>query len=109
MENLLKISLAGSIVGIFLLLLLADFLPLPLTNLEDIDNSMINQKVKIQGEIFKIENKENFQILSIRDETGRIDILSNSNITSLQEIEVKGTVKEYNGYLQIQANKIIKK
>jgi len=109
MENLLKISLIGSIVGIFLLLLLSDLLPQPLTNLGDINNEMLNDKVKIQAEIFKIENKENFQILSVKDETGRIDVTSNSNITTLQKIEVEGTVKEYNGYLQIQANKIIKK
>jgi len=108
MEHLLKISLAASIIGIFLLTLLADILPRPLTNLEEMDSNMINQKVRVQGEIFKIEDKEGFQILSIKDETGKIDVICNSNITAIQNVEVEGTVKEYKSYLQIQADKIIK-
>lgn len=109
MENLLKISLSVALVGIFLLVFLANSLPLPVTNLKDIDDKMLNQKVRVEGKIFRIEDKEGFQILSISDETGKIDVLSESNISEMQEIEVQGRIKEYRGYLQIQADKIIKK
>lgn len=109
MEPILKISLTVSIIGIFLLTLISDILPLPLTNLDEMGNRMINQKVRVHGEIFRIEDKESFQILSIKDKTGKIDVICDSNITALQNVEVEGTVKEYKSYLQIQADKIIKK
>jgi DNA/RNA endonuclease YhcR with UshA esterase domain len=65
--------------------------------------------VKAKGTIFRIQDKETFQVLSIKDDTGKIDVLCRPNITELQNIQVEGTVKEYGGYLQIQADKIIKK
>ncbi len=108
MENLLKISLSISIIGILLLLFLSNYLSYPETDLRSINKKMLNQKVKVQGTTFMIENKENFQIISIVDETGKINVICESNITGIQKIQVQGTVREYNGDLQIQADKIIK-
>ncbi len=70
---------------------------------------MLNQKVKVQGTIFRIEDKETFKILSIKDETGRIDVICECGNLTYQDIEVEGTIKDYREYLQIQADKITTK
>lgn len=111
-ENLFKISLSISIAGILLLLFLANFLEPKLIKIQDIEDKMLNKKVKIQGSIIKIQDKETFQILTIVDETKGIDILCECNIEEIkkaQEIEVIGRVKEYKQALQIQADSIRKK
>jgi len=108
MENLLKICLAASIIGILFLLLLANLLSPKTISLGEINDKMLNQKVKVHGTIFKIEDKETFKILSIKDETGKIDVICECGNLTYQDVEVEGTIKEYREYLQIQADKIIK-
>jgi len=105
-QTLLKFSLIISLIGILTLLFLANFLKPRLTNVGDINEKMLNRKVRVQGEVFNFRDKETFQILSISDETGKIDVLCECKATG--KIEVTGTVQEYGEYLQIQANKITK-
>ena len=109
-ENLLKISLVVSITGILILLFLANTLPQKLIEINEINNKLLNKKVKIIGSVFKIEDKESFKILSVADETGKIDVLCecDGKIEEFQKIEVIGKVSEYNQYLQIQADQISK-
>jgi aspartyl/asparaginyl-tRNA synthetase len=111
MKDLLKISLIISLIGIFLLLFLSSFLTISQIDIERINNKLLNEKVRVQGIIFNVRSYEdsNFQIISIKDETGKIDVTTDK-ITGLKnddQIIVTGTVKEYNQYLQINADKII--
>jgi len=107
----LKTTLSISLIGILLLLFLSEFLSPKITNISDINNNLLNQKTQVQGQIFNIRTFEdsNFQIISIKDSTGKIDIILNKlvNITNNQNITVMGKVTEYNQTLQIQADKII--
>jgi DNA/RNA endonuclease YhcR with UshA esterase domain len=109
--NLLKTSLIISLTGIFILLLLSNILEPKLTNIEQINEKMLNRKVKVQGEIFNIRVHEDsdFQIISIKDETGKIDITTDKilNLTNNQEITVVGSIQEYKEFLQIRADKIL--
>lgn len=106
----LKTTLSISLIGILLLLFLTSLNP-KLTNIENINNKLLNQKTQVQGQIFNIRTFEdsNFQILSIKDSTGKIDIILNNptNLTNNQNITVIGKITEYNQTLQIQADKII--
>jgi len=108
--TLRKISLAVSLIGILLLLFLSNILQPKLTNIGDINNKLINKKIKAQGQIFSIKTYEdkNFQVISIQDKTGKIDITSSKilNLTNSQTITIIGAIKEYKGHLQIQADKI---
>tara|TARA_Y100000310_G_C20449148_1_gene699828 strand:- start:312 stop:665 length:354 start_codon:yes stop_codon:yes gene_type:complete len=107
--SLLKIALVISLIGIFLLLVLSNILEPKLIDLGEINNNLLNKKVKVQGEIF--DNRifsSDFQVISIRDSTGKIDLTLNQPTDNLKgNITVIGTVKEYKQYLQIQAEKII--
>ena len=109
----LKTTLSISLIGILLLLFLSEFISPNLTNISDINNKLLNRKTQVQGQIFNIRTFEdsNFQIISIKDSTGKIDIILNNpiNITKNQNITVIGKVTEYNQTLQIQADKIILK
>ena len=106
----LKTTLSISLIGILLLLFLTNLNP-ELTNIENINNKLLNQKTQVQGQIFNIRTFEesNFQIISIKDETGKINIILNNpiNIKKDQNITVIGKITEYNQTLQIQADKII--
>ena len=108
----LKTTLSISLLGIFLLLFLSNILEPKLINIDGINNQLLNQKIQVQGQIFNIRTFEdsNFQIISIKDKTGKIDITLDHiiNITSNQNITVIGKVQEYKEFLQIQAEKIIK-
>jgi len=108
--NLLKITLSISLIGILLLLFLSDFLEPELTNINQINNKLLNKKTKIQGQISNIKTYTNqsFQVISIKDSTGEIDITLSKilNLTKNQNITVIGMVNEYNKNLQIQADEI---
>lgn len=108
---LLNLSLAISLIGILLLLFLANTQNLQTTNLEDINKNIINKRIKVKGTVFNIRTyqQSNFQVISIKDLTGKIDITLNTNanknlnLTKNQNITAIGIVKEYKQHLQIQA------
>ena len=111
MKNILKITLILSLFGIFILILIANTLnPKPIS-INEINNKHLNKNIQVSGEIFNIKsfNGSNFQIISINDETGKIDVTTNKilKVSKNQNIMVFGIVKEYKEFLQIQANKII--
>lgn len=111
MENLFKISLGISLIGILLLLFLSSVLEPKLINIKQINEEMLNRKVKTQGEIFNIKSYEDseFQIISIRDNTGKIEVTIDKILTlaNNQRVIVIGSVQEYKQYLQIKAERII--
>lgn len=107
--SLLKISFSITLLGILLLLFISTLEPKP-SNISDITQKQLNKKVKIQGTIFNIRfyNQSNFQVISVRDQTGKVDITSNKilNLKNNQNITVIGKIKEYKQFLQVQAEKI---
>lgn len=109
MKNPVYLYLIISIIGISLLLLLVNLLEPKLTNIQDINEDLLDKKVKISGQITKIEDKETFKILTIKDETGTIEVLCNcKEIEQDLLVEVTGKVTQYQNTLQIQADKIMR-
>lgn len=109
-QTLLKISLIISLTGILILLLLSNLFQPKLIEIKDINELLLNQKVQVQGEITYIKDYDNFQILTINDQTGKIPILINKNpgfnLTINQPIAVIGRLTEYKNQLQITSDKI---
>jgi DNA/RNA endonuclease YhcR with UshA esterase domain len=108
--NLKKISFIFALLGILLLLAISQSLPAKELKISDINEFQLNKVVKVKGLVFNQRNfqNENFQIISIKDETGKIDIITNDiiNISNDDIILVQGKIKEFNGFLQIQSDKI---
>ncbi|MDD5192222.1 MAG: hypothetical protein PHH54_05445 [Candidatus Nanoarchaeia archaeon] len=110
--NTLKVSIIISLIGIFLLLFLSSVLEPRVIKIKDIDDNLMNKRVKIEGEILDTKiYASDFQIISIKDETGKIDMTISAAIDKLKnkEVMVIGTIQEYEGHLQIQADKIVLK
>ena len=118
--NLVKISLIIALLGIFILLLMLNFIEPKLKNISEITIKDLNKNVKIQGEIasikkYETKTKENFLIITIKDKTGEIDILvgnsenhlPNRQLTKNQTLTIIGKVSQYKDNLQIQTEKII--
>jgi RecJ-like exonuclease len=110
MEKLTKITFSISLIGVLLLLFIANRAEPELIYIEDITETMINQQVKIIAEISMIRNMDEFQVIMVKDETGIIDVTANSKAPMNKtdnEVMIIGKVSEYEGELQINANKII--
>jgi len=109
--SLLSLFFVISLIGVFLLLILSNILEPRLISIEKINDRFIDKKVKVQGEIFNIKTYKDsdFQVTSIKDKTGKIDITTDKilNLKNNQTIIVIGKVTQYKEYLQVQANKII--
>ncbi|MFA7707401.1 MAG: OB-fold nucleic acid binding domain-containing protein [Candidatus Pacearchaeota archaeon] len=101
----------GFLIGLFLLLILITIIPSKNIQIKQIDETLTNQRLTISGEIITIKSfeKSNFQIISLKDKTGRIDITTNKILLLKinQSIQVTGRVTEYNSALQLQADKIV--
>jgi len=111
--NLLKISMLISFLGIYLLLLISGISQPKLIKIDKINLNQLNKKIKIQGKIVQHKNYNNFQILTIQDDTGKIEALLNVPAKLISPIKTKnktltitGRVSQYNLKLQIQVEKI---
>ena len=106
---LTKLSFTISIMGIFILLLLSNLLSPKLIEIQEITPILINKQIQVQGIVQDIKNYDNFQVLTIADNTGKINITLDklTNIKINQTIIVIGKITEYKTNLQVQADKII--
>tara|TARA_B100002003_G_scaffold243433_1_gene267863 strand:- start:583 stop:933 length:351 start_codon:yes stop_codon:yes gene_type:complete len=102
--SLLKLSLAISLLGIFTLLLLANTLQPKLTTIDQLTTKQLNKQIALKGKITNIKNYETFQILTLDDTTGKIDLLINqiTDYTKNQQIIITGTLSQYKENLQVQ-------
>lgn len=101
MENLLKISLAISITGIFLLLFLTmQIQPKEIASYTDL---RLNEYVKVTGKIISIRNYDDFSIIKLGN---NITLTCNCKFQVNETITAAGKITEYNNQLQIQVDKI---
>lgn len=111
MEKLLKISFAVSLVGILFLLFLQTQINPRVISIKNITEDNLNERVAVIGNITKVANFEekDFQILTLKDATGTIEVVSNSKIPleKMENVVVIGKIQEYNNTLQINADKIL--
>ncbi len=106
--NLKIISLIITLIGITFLLLLTLIIPAKQQKIKEINKDLLEKRVIITGQIISSRNYNNFQILSVKDATGKIDVTIDSNIKLKinQTIKIQGTVDQYKNNIQIRANKI---
>jgi len=110
-KTLLKIALATSIIGLFLLFLISDSIEVDQTALDRITLNNVDETVKIQGTITSVRDLETVTITTIQQPEERTAILfkGDSQPTALQEgmhVEILGKVDEYNGNPEIIAHRI---
>ncbi|MEK6872197.1 MAG: OB-fold nucleic acid binding domain-containing protein [Nanoarchaeota archaeon] len=112
-----KITLTISLLGILLLLILANILEPPHKNLGEITQKDINKKIMVEGKIIKIKTyktatDEFVQSLTLKDASGvrQIVLFNAKNDNMLKEknsAKIIGRVNLYKKEIQIVAEKII--
>ncbi len=110
-KNLLKIALISSLFGVLLILFISEKTDLSMSNIANITNSSIDQKVKIKGYITSLAETPGLYILNVRDNTGEITTIifkeEKINLSKNDLIEVEGKVSKYKDKIEIIADLII--
>ena len=110
MPSILKISIAIALIGTFILLFLSYISEPKLIEIKTINKAMLDNFVKIYGKIIDIDNKESIKIIKVEDNSGSIDVIvfekNIINIGKGMNAEIIGKVSEYQGKMQINAEKI---
>lgn len=107
-EGLLTFALICSLLGLLLIIFLANNLEPNISKISEIDERNLDEIVKIQGEIIKTKEYETLTIFTLDDGTGEIDVVYYSTLPFEENdtIEAMGKVVEYKGRIEIEANKI---
>lgn len=107
-EHLKTISLIIALLGTLLLITLAEYSKPPFLQINEITEEHLERKVTLQTKILSIRNTEEVSLLTLADSTGTIkavafDIL---DLKTNSQIEIEGTIEEYQGELEILIDKI---
>lgn len=107
--SLTKVALLTAILGISLLLFLSQTLEPQVIKISGIKGNMLEQGVRVRGNITSFKPYHNFAVFDLQDETGKISVVVYSLKENLSgNVEVTGKVKEYYGEIEIEASKIKK-
>ena len=104
--------LAISLIGIFVLLAIIKFQTIESVQISSLSSLDVGKEVKITGNIISFREYENdFKILNVigENDLDKIAVTCNCieiNLYLNKTLEITGKVEEYNGKLQINANKI---
>ena len=108
-KTFIKIALGWSILGLFLLILIAAFTAPPQVSVIELESNM-GKTVAAQGVIDSTSYKEKVAFIDLRDGTGKITVVVFEDLPNKvyknDEIRVKGKVSEYKGQLEIIADEI---
>ncbi len=109
-NTFLKLALVWSLIGIFILLVVAVFTEPKAIELAEVGQH-IGEKVIVQGVVGDATYKEKVSFIDLDDGSGKISIVLFENpekkVYTGDEIQVKGQVKEYEGDLEIVADEIV--
>lgn len=110
MKHLLKLSLICSLIGLFLIIILANHLEPEIRNLAEIDERDLDENIKVIGKIISMYDHETLTLFTLEDETGKIDCVFYNDFPFEEgnEIQVIGKVIEYKGKIEIESIKITK-
>ena len=114
MEKIKKILLIASLIGIMLLLLISQQIDPKITQISEINESQLNNKVKVEANIIDTRDYSNdtFHVITLKDDSGTIQAIFSSkaqklDINSSFNYTITGKIEKYNETLQINADKII--
>ena len=107
-KTLFKTALFLSLLGIFLLIIISNFIEPRLSKIESIDRKNIEDFIKIKGNISDIKNIGNMTLFRIGDETGKINgiIYDNEKIKERKNVIIIGKIMDFEGELEIEVRSI---
>jgi len=110
-STLLKIALITSLLGLLILYLISDNIEIKEKNIEKITMENKDEFVKLRGVVSNLINSEKVMILEItQPQEITIVLFKNQNntfnINKGNEVEIFGKVDEYNGKMEIIAERV---
>ena len=109
-KKLLKICFVISIIGIFLLLSLAEFSQPKFYLINDITEKQLDTQIKIEGTITKTKDLPGLLLFDLKDNTSKMTVVAfkdfEINLTKGYNVSVTGKIAEYNNVLEIIADEI---
>jgi hypothetical protein len=106
-DNLKKYALFAALLGILLLLFIKDQIEIQNTSIEDLNVSMLDQKVSIIGTISSVTKSNSSYFVILNNKIG-ISIFSKEDLKFKENTPLKteGILAEYNKNLVIRADKV---
>ena len=106
-KKLLTIALFAALIGIFILYLLSESLDYNENSIEKINQEKLKDMMKVKGTISQATNLDNVSFITIEQPaTLTIVLFDNLSVSKGEEIEVIGQSEEYEGEMEIIAQRI---
>lgn len=109
-SKLLKIAIIGALMGVIILSYISEKNYLVGSDIKEIANKTIDEKVKIKGYITSIQETPGLYILTVKDSSGSIKVVvfkeEKIDISNDDSIEVEGKVTKYKEEIEIIADVI---
>lgn len=109
-STLVKISLAWALIGIFILLVLANFAKPQEIKVSDLGNNL-GKSVVLHGKVSHATYKEAVSFIDLADDTGKTTVVffgaSKNNLSFGDLIAVKGKVSVYKNEIELIADEIV--
>ncbi len=106
--NLFKIALIFSLIGIFIILVMANNQDISKTDIKNINRELLGKDVKVEGEVESLYEGGDFLIITVSDNTAKIKVVifdkNSFRLSEGEDVEVIGEVEEYKGSLEINAD-----
>jgi len=109
-KTLLKIALIGSLLGILILFIISNKLEVNERIISEIDESYIGSNVRINGVVLDVQNKGSIVLIDIAQlEEMHVVVFDNVSLAKGDYVEITGKIEEYEGEMELIADKIILK
>lgn len=115
-EEMMRICLAGSIIGILVLYFIALYLPSTEMDIGEVTGNVIGSVVKVEGQVEDFyEHRSGHYFFDLADGTGKVRVvvweqmveelrLGGVNVSDIRDgarLEITGTVERYRGELEL--------
>ena len=109
MVRLLLIAVLTSIIGILIILYVAENKKVGLLEIKDIDEGYLDQTIRVNGVAGRVGLGNKVTIIDLNDDFYSIKVVAFDNSTLIKvgmNLEVHGLVTMYKGELEIEADEI---
>ena len=110
-KDLLKVSLIFSLIGILLLFILTYEMKVNFYEINSLSKDNLDSAVRIKGVVESFAETPGLYLVNLKDDTGAITVVifkdEPLNLQEGLELEVVGTVTEYNNKLEIILKEIV--
>lgn len=107
-RSLMKLSFAIAVLGTLAVVFLSNSLEPPIIQISNINERMLDEWVRISGNVIDEKNFDNLQILTIDDGNATINAVLREKASSFQnhDVVILGKVIEYENELEIEISSI---